>query len=378
MRFNFFRPAMTITAMVSAAGILAGGLALRPALADGGSFRMGPFMIVTCNSASPCQMYNNKGAGPGVTGKSLNGTGVNGLSTGGNGVNGTSTHGDGITGNSTYANGVSAYSSQGVGLYASSSNLAGVWADGGGTAPGLHAYSLGGDGIDAYAGGGNGFAIYALGGTSDAINATASTLTGYAVRGDNSNGIGTEASGTSIGAVVRAPAGPYQYPLDATDSNGNTLMFIDGNGSIFYHGSLIQFAKTHGGNVAATFGSTAASPTVEDHGTARLIGGTAVVQLDPTFSHTIDLHSAYQVMLTPDGDTRGLYVASKSPTSFVVREVQGGRGTISFDYHIYATSLGHAGERATEMTPGMAAARLPHAPIIPERAPTTKKPIQVH
>lgn len=377
MRFNFFRPAMTVTAMVSAAGILAGGLALKPALADGGSFRMGPFMIVTCNSASPCQMYNNKGAGPAVTGKSLNGTGVNGLSMGGNGVNGTSTHGDGITGNSTFANGVSAYSSQGVGLLASSSSLSGVWAEGGTSGPGLHAYSLGGDGIDAYAGG-NGFAIYALGGNSDAVNATASSLAAYAVRGDNSNGIGTEASGTTIGALMRAPAGPYQYPLDATDMNGNTLMFVDGNGSVFYHGSLIQFMKTGRGNVATTFGATAASPTVEDNGTARLIGGSAVVQLDATFSHTIDLHSAYQVMLTPDGDTRGLYVASKSPTGFVVREVQGGRGTLSFDYHIYATSLGHAGERAIEMTPGMAAARLPHAPIIAERAPTTQKSVHVH
>jgi hypothetical protein len=80
-------------------------------------------------------------------------------------------------------------------------------------------------------------------------------------------------------------------------------------------------------------------------------------------------------MLTPDGDTRGLYVARKSATSFVVREVQGGQGTLAFDYHIYAAGLGQAGERMTEMSPSQAAMRMPHAPYIaPKRhaAPVLK------
>jgi hypothetical protein len=73
-------------------------------------------------------------------------------------------------------------------------------------------------------------------------------------------------------------------------------------------------------------------------------------------------------MLTPDGDTKGLFVASKSPSGFVVREVQGGHATISFDYHIYATSLGQAGQRMTELTPAQSAAVMPHAPAVTRNA----------
>ena len=42
------------------------------------------------------------------------------------------------------------------------------------------------------------------------------------------------------------------------------------------------------------------------------------------------------MFLTPLGDTRGLYVSAKSPRSFTVRETQGGRATLAFDYRIVA------------------------------------------
>lgn len=76
-------------------------------------------------------------------------------------------------------------------------------------------------------------------------------------------------------------------------------------------------------------------------------------------------------MLTPDGDTKGLYVASKSPTQFVVREVQGGRGSLDFDYHIYASHAGSAGVRMAEMTQGQAYALEPH---LPATKVSTKRP----
>jgi hypothetical protein len=137
-------------------------------------------------------------------------------------------------------------------------------------------------------------------------------------------------------------------------------MFVNGNGDLFYHGGLFNFAKTRDGNIATGFGSTTTSPTVEDNGTAKLVGGMAVVQLDSAFANTIDLRKTYNVMLTPDGDTKGLYIASKSPTAFIVREVQGGRGTLDFDYHIYAPALGQATKRMTEISPAQAAAIMPH------------------
>src|SRR5262249_45754570 len=75
---------------------------------------------------------------------------------------------------------------------------------------------------------------------------------------------------------------------------------------------------------------------IEDSGTAHLVNGTANVYLSPSFARSIDPRFGYQVFLTPGGDTRGLYVAGKFARGFRVREVQGGRGSFDFDYHVYA------------------------------------------
>jgi hypothetical protein len=69
------------------------------------------------------------------------------------------------------------------------------------------------------------------------------------------------------------------------------------------------------------------------------------VALDPTFAASIDAGTVYRVFLTPGGDTRGLFVAAKTPRGFIVRETQGGRSTLSFDYRIVATALGQSGQR---------------------------------
>jgi hypothetical protein len=61
----------------------------------------------------------------------------------------------------------------------------------------------------------------------------------------------------------------------------------------------------------------------------------------------MDRSTAYHVFITPDGDTRGLYVATKTAEGFIVRETQGGRGTLSFDYRIVASLDGQATRRMT-------------------------------
>jgi hypothetical protein len=56
------------------------------------------------------------------------------------------------------------------------------------------------------------------------------------------------------------------------------------------------------------------------------------------------------VFLTPNGDCKGLYVAQKSATSFVVRELGGGTSSIAFDYRIMAKRRGYEGIRMADMT----------------------------
>lgn len=71
----------------------------------------------------------------------------------------------------------------------------------------------------------------------------------------------------------------------------------------------------------------------EDFGTARLKRGRAVVKLDADFAKVIK-RGDYRVFLTPEGDSRGLYVRRKSAASFEVRESQGGKSSIAFSYRV--------------------------------------------
>ena len=158
-------------------------------------------------------------------------------------------------------------------------------------------------------------------------------------------GDGIDANGTYIGVIGRAAAGTSGYPFVATDQNGNDLFFIDGDGDVYYTGSIVQFERTRDGRQVGAYTSQTATRTIEDVGSAQLVNGQATIALDPTFARSIDLQSAYHVFLTPNGDTKGLFVAQKSPTTFVVRESQGGHAAIAFDYRIVATQLGAANQR---------------------------------
>jgi hypothetical protein len=81
----------------------------------------------------------------------------------------------------------------------------------------------------------------------------------------------------------------------------------------------------------------------EDFGTAKLKGGRAVVKLDADFAKVITRD--YRVFPTPEGDCRGLYVHRRSAGSFEVRELMGGRSSITFSYRIVGRrrALQHAG-----------------------------------
>ncbi len=73
----------------------------------------------------------------------------------------------------------------------------------------------------------------------------------------------------------------------------------------------------------------------EDFGSAALAGGRASVTLDPDFAAVVNT-ADYRVFLTPEGDSRGLYVSSKSATGFTVREQQGGTSSLAFSYRVVA------------------------------------------
>jgi hypothetical protein len=88
----------------------------------------------------------------------------------------------------------------------------------------------------------------------------------------------------------------------------------------------------------------------EDFGSGQLSNGTATVSLEPTFRQTVNTDTDYHVFLTPSGDSHGLYVAQKTPTSFEVREQGGGTSSIAFDYRIVARRKGYEQIRLADKT----------------------------
>jgi hypothetical protein len=181
--------------------------------------------------------------------------------------------------------------------------------------------------IQGSAGGANG--AYAIssgrnGGFFENTNSTYYTLFGYA-----------DASGT--------------YPLGVQNIADGGYFYVDSVGDGVFSGSVFSALRTRDGHPVGSFASTATRAQVEDVGTGRVVAGHGSIQFDANFARAIDLKSDYQVFLTPGGDNRGLYVANKSSGGFEVREAQGGRSTLSFDYRVVAHPLGASHARLPEV-----------------------------
>jgi hypothetical protein len=75
-------------------------------------------------------------------------------------------------------------------------------------------------------------------------------------------------------------------------------------------------------------------------GSAQLTDGTVVVQLPEHFS-LVTSAEGLTVQVTPTSECRGLYVVSKSPTEFVVKELNGGTGDATFDFLVNGIRKGY-------------------------------------
>ena len=89
---------------------------------------------------------------------------------------------------------------------------------------------------------------------------------------------------------------------------------------------------------------------MEDFGSATLTRGAAVVQIDPAFAETVSESADYHVFITPNGDSKGLYVTHKTASGFEVHESGGGLSSLSFDYRIVAKRRGYEAQRLTDVT----------------------------
>jgi hypothetical protein len=180
---------------------------------------------------------------------------------------------------------------------------------------------------------------------------------------------GTGVAGISI-APPTAPGAPLAPAVAAYCENGgaaiqaadgfsptsNLLMTLDCQGNLTVNGTVtsggvqVTSSKTQRGVDVAEFAPRQSEPTIEDFGEGQLIAGRAHVGIRPDFGSAIDRGSRYLVFITPEGDSRGLYVVDKAISGFDVRESQDGRSNIAFSYRIVATPFGVRDERLPLMS----------------------------
>ena len=267
----------------------------------------------SCSSGAAC--VEGSSSGPmtwGVYGVGAITDGVHSVTSSTNGNSGTSGISTGMTGS---AHGVYGRSSNGQGVFGTSSSNNGVEG---------HSTGSGGSGVAG-------------------IQRGTSSGSGDGVYSES-------ADTTNLYEALEAKADSRNtYIFEGFNAKTNGLCTIDYDAALACTGGAVvrnvrtRHANANGQQVLA-YATESATATIEDVGTARMVGGVANVAIDPAFGSVMD-HRWYYVFLTPLGDTRGLYVSQKTPSAFQVRESGGGRSRLEFDYRIVAHPLDAKNDR---------------------------------
>jgi hypothetical protein len=274
----------------------------------------------SCGNGTACLTGDSSGSSTwGVEGIAASTTGVQGETTSTNGGSGTAGISNGTTGS---AHGIYGRSSNGQGVFGTSSGSNGV------------------EGHSSH-NGSSGVAGIQLGTSSNSGDGV------YSESADTTN---------SYEALEAKADSGTTYIFEGFNAKTNGLCTIDYNAALACTGGAdVKDVRTRHRNIngqyVSAYASESTSATLEDFGTGRMIGGVAKVAIARDFASTIDQDSSYYVFLTPLGDTRGLYVSDKTPSGFEVRETQGGRSTLSFDYRIVARPLDARNDRLPLATP---------------------------
>ena len=338
--------------------------------------------------------FNSTSASNGTSGLSGKDSSTSG--TFDSGISGLSVRGTGVSASSTSGNAIIASSIGGAGLIATSTNSDAIYATS------TNFYGIGGLTLNPSMTTGTGYAgVLAQDNSSDGGHLNSGVL-GYSI-----NGIGVARfSSKWVGANIIGGGGGYPA-LSLVDNAGadfidacppnvsnpcpgstSTLFYVDSLGDVVSAGSIngvtIDGGCLDAGSVGCTNGNvnisgqyqkdgqcllgcappsparsgrsvvsyapTQSLPSIDDFGEASLQNGYAYVHLDEAFSNVVDHNASYLVFITPEGDSRGLYVTQKTAQGFVVRENMGGHASLTFDYRIVAKPFGEQGQRLPMVT----------------------------
>jgi len=176
----------------------------------------------------------------------------------------------------------------------------------------------------------------------------------------------------SVENLASGPTGLFKT-LKAATADG--VCGIGGKGDLTCTGQVKTLATTGGGKrKVETYATQSAENWMEDYGSGTLEKGVGVVKIDPTFAETVSETADYHVFLTPNADSKGLYVINKTPTSFEVRESGGGTSTLMFDYKIVAKRRGFESQRLVDVTERFKAETKSSIPARAEGTPSPTRP----
>ncbi len=236
-----------------------------------------------------------------------------------------------------------------------------------------YAGAITGDPIGVYgqvAAGGTGIGAFGQYGTVSTTGASYVGCCGAGLWGDG--GLSQAAVGVSQPAVVgttdAASAGVFYnntasfYTMSILNNSSTGAPFsayngagkgcyVDASGNINCTGAKNAVVSVDGGKRTVAL-SAIESPQnwFEDAGSAHLVNGGAVVQIDPDFMQTVNTGQEYQVFLTPYGDCKGLYVTDRTANSFRVHELGGGTASLLFGYRIMALRKNYEAIRFADHT----------------------------
>lgn len=154
--------------------------------------------------------------------------------------------------------------------------------------------------------------------------------------------------------IAKADAGFGVFGWDQSTSGGWAGYFLSTNGSGVYasvpaghvglntNGTKPAVVATDDG-ARLMYAEEATEVWFTEYGFGQLVGGTAVITIDPTYAQTVNLAEPYHVFLQAYDDA-DLYVTNRTASSFEV-QLREGNSSAEFSYRIVAARLGYEADR---------------------------------
>lgn len=182
-------------------------------------------------------------------------------------------------------------------------------------------------------------------GSAAGVLGTNTSASGTGVTGQNANGIAVQAtSTTSAGLFATSGSGTAVIGRSTTGKAAEFFGAVEITGDFTATGMKSAAVRVADGSLRRMYCLESPVSYFEDLGEAALSSGAAAVRLDDMFVSTVD-SSDYFVFLTPEGECQGLFVETKTPRGFVVRELNGGNSNVKFSYRVVAKRAGIENDR---------------------------------